>query len=266
MGGVKRLAHGKVEKSEHPVKHRRKRRLFFGTLVVVPFLASQTVASLPVAKENTQLKIPATTKPEQQNFDCYKDVNYVTQFELEPNENITEVVCKKNHAFVLTDSSIIIITPFRGKEEINVDNNIVYRTSSRSYYTVTDISVVFDSGLVAWTHSEDACFFLSQDRIIRRVVPDLKEDNVDAYRLHYNVNKAKMIHHSGLLFIAPASGRMYIISFSNGYDSRVIPLSLKARDPDFFVSDGKLFFGEKKGEKIEIHMSGQGLDAVWLRK
>ena len=72
-----------------------------------------------------------------------------------------------------------------------------------------------------------------------------------------------MICHSDFLFIAaPAAARLVIISLSDKPDRGGVPLLFDATNSEFFISDGKLYFGEKDGKKAEIRIDGQHIDDI----
>ena len=112
MGGRRKLVHGTQMKREPSVRG-RKRKLFFTTLTILPFLASQAPATLLSKKESTGLQPPAITKPKAPVHNCAEEVKGII---FEPNEVVREMVCGKNHTFVLTNISLIVVIP-NDKEE-----------------------------------------------------------------------------------------------------------------------------------------------------
>ena len=255
MGGRRKLVHGTQMKREPSVRGGKKRKLFFTTLTILPFLASQASATLLSKKESTGLQPPAITKPKAPVHNCAEEVKGIT---FEPNEVVREMVCGKNHTFVLTNISLIVVIP-NDKEEAETGIDGV---TLRLTYTRTDMREILHPGLVAWTQSEDACYFLTKNGSLR-IISIEKRDDSPEYLMPFDVQKAKMIYHSDFLFIAaPAAARMVIISLSDKPDRGGVPLLFDATNSEFFISDGKLYFGEKDGKKAEIRINGQRIDDI----
>jgi hypothetical protein len=255
MGGPRRLLRDRVVKIERPDNPRGKQKLFFSTLLILPLVASQASAALLTDRDPTRLQPPAITKPKAPVHDCSEEIKAIV---LEPHEVIRETHCGKNHTFILTNTSLIIVTPSNEEQADTGVDGITLRLT----YTRTDMRDILKHGLVTWTQSEEACYFLTKNGSLRVISVEKKDDDPE-YTLPFDVQKAKMILHSNFLFIAaPVAARMVIISLSDKYDKRGLPLLFDATNAEFFVSDGKLYFGEKDGKKATITINGQRIKDI----
>jgi len=255
MGGPRKLLHGRVTKREHPERFQVKRKLFFSnffsTAVMLSLVASQASATLLYKRESTKLQPPGITKPSAPLHRCNDELKVIV---FEPGEIVRETVCGKNRTFVLTNTSLIVVTPSKDEEvETGIEGVTLKFT-----YTRTDMREILKNGLVTWTQTEDACYFLTQDKVLHRIVSIGSKEDDEEHLMPFDVQKARMIYHSGFIFIAaPVSGRLMIMRFSNKPESGGVPLLFDAKNPEFFISNGKLYFGEKDGKKAEIRIDGQ---------
>ncbi len=255
MGGPRRLLHDRAVKRERPDKPRGKQKLFFSTLLILPLVASQVPAALLTDRDPTRLQPPPITKPKAPVHNCSEELNAIV---FEPGEVVHETFCGERRTFILTNTSLIVVTPSSEEEADTGVEGVTLRLT----YTRTDVRDILKHGLVAWTQSEDACYFLTKNGSLRAISIEERDDGPE-YLLPFDVRKAKMVCRSGFLFIAaPAAKRMVIISLSDKPDRGGVPLLFDATKSDFFISDGKLYFGEKDGKKAEIKINGQCINNV----
>lgn len=255
MGGPKTLLHDRAVKRERPDKPRRKQKLFFSTLLILPLVASQASPALLTDRDSRKLQPPAITNPKAPVHNCSEELKAII---FEPDEVVRETFCGKNRTFVLTNTSLIVITPSNEEEADTGVEGITLRLT----YTRTDMREILQHGLEAWTQSEEACYFLTKNGSLRIISVD-KKDDAPEYLLPFDVQKAKMICHSDFLFIAvPVAARLVIISLSDKYDKRGLPILFDATNSEFFISDGKLYFGEKDGKKAKITINGQRIKDI----
>lgn len=177
---------------------------------------------------------------------------------LHEGERMLGSICKEGTLFVLTDRSILI-----GDGEARMDPTYFSEMRVGGERTRTDVQEALGNGLVDWTASGDMAFILTSDRVLTLVPAGDVGEQLDTYNIPIDVSDAKMAHHGGFLFIA-GKERLFAASFSGEWNWRNIPMRLDARDPDFFESGGKLFYGDGK-RRVEIIIEGKGLDEVDVR-
>jgi len=229
---VKRLAH----RREGVPKPEQRKMLFFRSMTL-PLVLAAAISTCSMA--NT----PATVNALPKKFVTYKDVKPCAPDKslLQDGEKIKETRCLKDKKLILTDTSLLVI------HDSNQEGAVIELTSSR-----TDIRSVLERGLVAWSQSDDTAYFLTKDRKLTLIPLEDMRDTITTYTLPFDVDNLKMVHFNNMLFMAPIAGEVARLTFSDGVDVATMPIKMNAKNPDFFVSDQTLFFGEKKGEKVEI--------------
>jgi hypothetical protein len=222
-------------------KPEQRKSLFFSTVALIATLASGTVTANALPQRDIR---KFSLKEDIQKRECNPDVERL----LKKGERIQESICMINHDFVLTNTSLIIVNrhnPDRQKGGIKIVAS----------FSKTDMRDIFKQGHVDWAASEETVFFLTKDGVLTLIPVEQMGDTVEAYRLSCNVKNAKLAYHSDHLFIA-GQGEIIATSFSNGVSSVSVPFSLEVKNPDFFESAGKLFFGNGK-QKVEIKINGE---------
>jgi hypothetical protein len=260
------------------------KKLFFVTTVVALPLVSVPSVSNALPRNNPSLvqeKSPDVRKqpvPRDSRVSCrYKGgvLEYrlsdgkVKRVEnlLERGEKIVDVACNESYAFVLTDTSVIMVPGLEKKEGKGSGNVTVAFLHTRK-----DLRDIFRKGLVAWANSEDRAYFLTRDRDLTEIPAIIKEKTIPVYQIPNVVGGSAMVFHSGFLFIAPVevehSKAMLLtaIRFEGGANFREIALPQGMDDGGFFFDGKKLVFGKRGGNELEIKVNGAKLDGVSLVK
>lgn len=232
MNLIKRLAH----RREGVPKPEQRKMLFFRSMTL-PLVLAAAISTCSMA--NT----PATVNALPRKFVAYKDVKPCTPNRslLQKGEKIKETRCLKDKKLILTDTSLLVVHD-SGQEGATIE-----LSSTR-----TDMRNVLERGLVAWSQSDDTAYFLTKDKKLTLIPLKDMGDTISTYTMPFDVGNVKMIHFNNMLFMAPVAGEVARLSFSDGVDVKTMTLALNVKNPDFFVSGNVLYFGEKKGEKVEI--------------
>lgn len=260
----KMLAYERGEDNETK-KPERMKRLAFALSLVFPLFVSYDVPAA-IRKELPPINTNVSTAQQQAPVitSCRAAANGI-EYQLsdgtvkrahilQRGEKITEITCKRNKVFVLTNTSLLII---EDGERQRTDDGIALSFQ----YSRTDMRDMLRRGLVAWTQGDDTCFFLTRDRMLTLIPVHEMNDTVPTYQIPFRAENAKMIYHSGFLFIA-SSGNMNVMNYDQT-ESRTLSIQPNIQNAEFFVLDGKLFFGRKE-EKIEIRRNGQSVNDITL--
>ena len=245
MGGPKRLLHFRRENPKESRIPKPRRRLVFSTLLTVPMLTACTT---------TVHALPRRPVLPERYFEKKSSCDVDHSSALGKGEKVREIACTKGRTYVLTNKSMLVFTKGEGESE---EEGIHLKLQ----YSRTDMSDIYKRGLVSWTQSYDAAYFLTKDGTLSPISAsgDLGS-TIKTYQLPFDVSKARMIHRSGMLFIAPLSGNLLVMSFTKTVRFRILPMS--ATRGDFFERRGKLFFGKQGSDIMEIRIKGKGVDGV----
>ena len=178
---------------------------------------------------------------------------------LKKDERTREMVCLENRAFILTDRSLVIVTA-AGLDES--DGNI----RLNSFLSRTDMTDILKKGLVAWTQTGEACYFLTRDRKLT-VLPN-EEGDVSEFSVPFDtsgVRMDRMTYQSGFLFIAPDKRSVYAFKLTEQKGAKMMPVITKTEEPGFFIEKRVLFFGKKGENEKKIEITGPDLGDVWIR-
>jgi len=244
MGGPKRLLHSRRDTPAQGKAPGKKRRLFFSSLLTIPLLTACATSAhaLPRRPELTERRFEGKAA-------C--DVDYRSA--LEKGERVRRIACTKARTYVLTDRSMLV---FSSTEEESVEDGVRLKLA----YTRTDMSDIYKRGLVSWAQSDDTAYFLTKDGQLSPISAGNLGKTIQTYQLPFDVSKAKMVHRSGMLFIAPLSGNLLVMTFEGTVRFRILPV------PDieggFFERRDKLFFGKRGSNETEIRIKGKGVDGV----
>ncbi|MBU0532335.1 hypothetical protein KKB44_02465 [Candidatus Micrarchaeota archaeon] len=163
---------------------------------------------------------------------------------LRDGEVVQEIVCKDDKTFVLTNTSLLVL---HHVNDMTDEDGITFRLS----YTRTDMQGILRHGLIAWAQSDDNCYFLTRDNMLRVIPLENMGDTISAYGIPLDVSTADMIYFDNTLFIA-ASGNVLMIEFGAVLNVRRGLLLLDVENPAFFIINDRLYFGDQNGERIEI--------------
>jgi len=176
---------------------------------------------------------------------------------LEPGESVRRIACQPDQTFVLTDRNALLMI---FSAESQSDESMLVALDHKR----VDMSEILATGLVDWAQSHSTVFFLTQDRLLTLIPVHDMGDTVPMTELDYDISGARMLYHNGFLFIGPASGNLIVMAFSPEYGRREMALPMTVQNPEFVVSEGRLLFGERNGEKVEIRMEGRRVEDVSL--
>lgn len=228
------------------------KNLFFSTLAFVGAITAcaPAVTALP-RREIT--RTPAISEPLRRSEKaCKADPRNW----LQKGERIRGTVCREGRIFALTDASLLIGQE-AGREFFFSDITL------ESSHSRTEMGDILKAGLVDWTASYDAAYFLTRDRMLTPIpVGDLGEQ-LNSYEIPAAYLGGKMEFHNEVLLIAGA-GKMMAISFDPVVDSREIPFSLSEKNADFFQREGRLFFGNER-KSVEIIFESSRLSDIRVR-
>ncbi|MEW6035553.1 MAG: hypothetical protein AB1529_02990 [Candidatus Micrarchaeota archaeon] len=183
---------------------------------------------------------------------------------LDSGESVREVICRRDRAFVLTDTSRIIVRPGSGNQLPDGDGTAISHLAS---YTRTDMAGLNSRGIVDWEATDSACYFLTRDRRLTVLANDELGDTVPEYELPFDtagLGRNRMAFHSGFIFIAPLSGSAVVMSFGENAGASYLPLESADRRAGFIVRGDRLFFG-KNGKEKEIIIGGPDAHDVSVR-
>jgi hypothetical protein len=153
---------------------------------------------------------------------------------LDEGEKVHGVWCGEKRAFVLTSRKLIIV---ESRQEKQAEGNV----SLGELFRYKDISGIYSQGAQVSFVATDDRVFVRTDRI--REIP-LHGDTI----IHgdgLDVTKAEMILFSGVLFFAPAGGR--IVADEIGTDlSAEMQLPASSAGGSFTEKKGKIYFGNSE--------------------
>ncbi len=182
---------------------------------------------------------------------------------LQPGETIRQSVCRFGRDYVMTDSSLLIVT--RVRETFTFDPIALAMHASR-----TDMRGLSAEGIADWEPGEDSVFVLTKnDRTLTVIPNENMGDTIPAYTMPFSTASLRsdsMVYQSGILFIAPREGEVAAFSFSGGVQSRTLPLSSRLPDAGFFMRGGMLVFGKAGVEETEIRVEGNDIMRIRLIK
>lgn len=167
---------------------------------------------------------------------------------LEPDERVMESKCTDGYEYVLTDKSVLIFPRQEpdGGESISLSH---IRANMRGAISI---------GIVDWEASDQAAYFLLRDGSLIMMPLEDERDYLPTYDMHFNASgmgTERMVYFSGYLLVASPAGD--ILSLKNeqwgAQDSGITD-----SDAGFSVSEGRLFFGKKSGQKVEIKIGKDG--------
>ena len=161
---------------------------------------------------------------------------------LDAGERLAGVSCRGERAFVLSDRSLVIARP---AHDPDLDGDGISFVAS---YSRTDMRSILAPGLVSWTQSDNAAYFLTRDGTLTEIPAENMGSMIPSFSIPYEVQGAQMAHHGGYLFLATRSGNMVVIS---GQDSAVIPFRTSVGNPAFYLSNGTLFSAGKESKKMK---------------
>lgn len=244
MGGPKRLLHFRKEDAKAAGTPQTRRKLFFSSLLTIPLLT---------ACASTAHALPRRPEVPDPHFGTKASCDADYRSALKRGERVREIACTKARTYVLTNKSMLV---FHNNEQETVGDGVRLKLS----YSRTDMSDIHKRGLVAWAQSDDRAYFLTRDGSLSIIPADEMGPTIKAYQLPFDVSKARMIHRSGILLIAPLSENLLVMSFSKSVKFRILPIS--GTEGEFFERGGKLFFGKRDSDFLEIRMAGDGVDGV----
>jgi len=182
---------------------------------------------------------------------------------LQPGETVRQSVCRFGRDYVMTDSSLLIVT--RVREEFTFDPIALAMHASR-----TDMRGLSAQGIADWEPGEDSVFVLTKnDRTLTVIPNEDMGDTIPAYTMPFStatLRSDSMAYQSGILFIAPREGEVAAFSFSGGVQSRTLPLRSRLPDAGFFMRGGMLVFGKAGVEETEIRVEGNDITRIRLIK
>jgi hypothetical protein len=159
---------------------------------------------------------------------------------LERGERALGISCADGMAFIRTNTSIIAVPsyPERGMKRAGSSISINFKRTS--------IEGAYRNGFVSWACAVEDCYVLSsKDRRVREIPFQSGNGTIRTYDLPFAVDGARMVHHEGVLFIAPVSERIVAIFLEQwkAFD-KPLPQGLHG---GFFYKDGMLSFGQRDG-------------------
>jgi len=260
------------------------RSLFFSTLLAFPLISHPSVSqALPKSNPAVNLekteKLPTVRKSpvRRQSVSCRFEkgvleyaipngpVKKVDKL-LDRGEAVLDLACHDRYAFVITNTSLIVV-PGRQEKDKSGNVEVIFR------YTKKDIREMHKKGIVSWAYAQDKCFFLARDGEITEVPVIVKSETIPFYKLPFDFQDSAMVFHQGFLLIAPALSRannarvMVVVKLANkksDFSELALPQGLK--DADFFYSGKKLFFGNKGSVELEIKILGTDPSSVKMKK
>jgi hypothetical protein len=225
---------------------------------IMPLLATCAARAIPaggtVPAVAPQAETPMTQTPERATK-CGSGLGSM----LEQGERVTESVCRFGREYVMTSTSLLIVT--RERENILTFDPI----SLRLHASRTDMQGYMQRGIVDWEPAEDAVYILMRDRMLIALPNEGMGATVPAYEMPFEtagLGRNRMAYHSGFIFIAPLSGNAIVISFADGLDSRYLRVGPGPADTGFFERNGRLFFGKRGMQETAITVGGSGVQDV----
>lgn len=175
---------------------------------------------------------------------------------LRPAENVEETVCRFGREYVMTDSSLLIVTREQ-QQPFSFEPISLSMHASR-----TEMAEYRAQGIADWEPAEDSIFILTRnDRMLTRIPNEGMGGTVPAYTMPFDTSslgRDSMVYRSGVLLIAPRQGSVVAMSFQGGFRSRTLPLRSGLDDAGFFVRGNALFFGKSGVEETEIRLPTAG--------
>ena len=150
---------------------------------------------------------------------------------LAPDETVHDVWCNGKRAFILTNRKWIII-------EGDANKQSDARASLSEIFSSMDISGIYGKGPVSWIATEDR-IFLKSDKI--REIPI--EGDIVVHGVGLDTKDTKMILDSGLLFMAPAGGKIIVDQLGTDISARMRLPGVR-ENASFCKKGGKVYFGE----------------------
>jgi len=179
----------------------------------------------------------------------------------DPNEKILGTSCSKKFAFAISDKNMYFI--FGAPKETKGGSGSL--KESFRFWPLEKETKRFGP-LVSFAFSEDRCFLLFRDGVIREHFAG--EDYVDNNRIPFKTENARMAYFSGFLFIAPVEGKMVIIETSSGeskYKIHPLPKHFYGGSAHYMIKKNRLFFGVE-GKMLEIVTEAANLSKIKIKE
>ncbi|MBD3210465.1 hypothetical protein GF318_03730 [Candidatus Micrarchaeota archaeon] len=245
MHHIKRLAF--ADRKDKVKKPQRKKNLVFRALAPAVFaLASFSSCSTANAHLRMENNLPNVTE----RYDRHKNTcRFDSGGLLQRGERIIDTECRENDILVLTNNSLYIV--YTSSPEQNMDGVVFSLRNTR-----IDLQHIMSGSFVDWSSSGDAVHILTENSRLYVISLDGHSDTIPTYSLSFDAGEAQMAHHDNTLFIAPASGNILMLNFSQGIRERWIVLSSSYENPQFISSGENLYFGEIDGKRVELTGNG----------
>ncbi|HSB47559.1 MAG TPA: hypothetical protein VLD37_06095 [Candidatus Bilamarchaeum sp.] len=156
----------------------------------------------------------------------------LAQFALEKGEKALGSLTRQKYFFMISDRGFV-----------SIDRS---RPDGGDYAARAGLREVFSGGFLTWACSEESCFFLSSDRLLREVGADGKPRK--SYDIGLDVSGAGMEFQWGKIFVAPAGGKMAVIDRGS---LKVVDLPALPANSGLRASGNSLFIGVQ-GNELEI--------------
>ncbi|MFN7991626.1 MAG: hypothetical protein U0R44_05705 [Candidatus Micrarchaeia archaeon] len=250
----KKLAYGDG-KAERPVM---RKSLVFSTIAVLVATASCCAATDAYTRSR-----PAPARPSASHRPLAVPQHHsdFIQSQLQPQEKVAEIVHLGSRDFVLTNTSLLIVSGGEGGRFISSEIEMI------GHAVRTDLTAILQRGLVDWEPSERRCFFLTRDRTLTVIPNQDMGDTIPGYSMPFEtagLSRERMQVHNELLFIAPYSGSILTMSFSTeDGESRYLPLGPGAHEDVFSSRGGRFYFGDRSAG-TEIRVSGNSVNDVTI--
>lgn len=131
--------------------------------------------------------------------------------------------------------------------------------------TRLDVTSVLERGLIAWQVGDDVAYFLTKDSHLVWLPLNAPAPQFTTRRLPFETARLtvdRFVYHAGMIFIAPFTQGLVILSFTPQLDSALIPLEVRDPRARFFLRNGRLFFGRERELETELVVAGQSAQSV----
>jgi hypothetical protein len=177
----------------------------------------------------------------------------------DPGEKVVRVIHGQDVDYTLTDRTLYIWRLVGETRSSDGQEVTVRHQCSRS-----DVRAIIQRGILLWHLEGDTCYFFTKTRELI-ALPHGDLGQMLTYKVDFdtsNLNEKRIAFFGGMIFIAPISDQVIVISLEPKID--VAPIDVYARDPKaaFIQANGRLYFGVQSGLMFELYISGKTASSV----
>lgn len=174
------------------------------------------------------------------------------------------IACPYDEVTILTGRALIMV--YRNGEESTDGEISISLESSR-----TDMNEILRPGFVDWAQSPEMVYVLTLDGNLTLVPKNDMGETIPVYRMGFDARNADLQYSEGFEFIANNAGQIVVMMATPEGATRTVlelPQRLRERvdeeDFDFFHSNGRLYYGNPGGDRVEIVVGGPSVTDVRL--